>query len=105
MSRRYRDIMEYLRNYLDIVKTVKDIVRRYDPKSRVYVFGSVVKGRYTAASDIDILVVTDRLDKKYEMMVDVYHKLDAPIELHIISHEQMERWYMKFIDRDEIIEV
>jgi predicted nucleotidyltransferase len=51
---------------------VKDIVLKLDPKAKVYVFGSVVRGDYTASSDIDILVVTSDIKLKYELMVAVY---------------------------------
>ena len=71
MSRESKDILEILNNYMDIARSVKRIVQSYDPEARVYVFGSVVRGRYTAASDIDTLVVTAKLELKYDMMVDV----------------------------------
>ena len=68
-------------------------------------FGSVVKGYYTGLSDIDILVVTDKIDMKYDIMVRVYSELDAPIELHIVSKDKMEDWYMRFIEPDELEEI
>ncbi len=53
MSRSYEDtLLEYLQNYMKIARKVKEIVKKVDPNARVYVFGSVVKGKYTAASDI-----------------------------------------------------
>jgi predicted nucleotidyltransferase len=61
-----------LRNYREVAKKVGSIVERFDPEARVYVFGSVVRGNYTAASDIDILVVTTKINLKYELMVAVY---------------------------------
>jgi predicted nucleotidyltransferase len=45
----------------------------------------------TASSDIDVLVVTQRLEHKYEMMVAVYQRLDAPIELHVMDRKMFER--------------
>ena len=55
MSRSYEDtLLEYLQNYMKIARKVKEIVKKVDPNARVYVFGSVVKGKYTAASDIYI---------------------------------------------------
>lgn len=61
-----------MRNYREVAKKVGSIVERFDPEARVYVFGSVVRGNYTAASDIDILVVTTKINLKYELMVAVY---------------------------------
>ena len=56
--------LEILRNYREVALKVKEIVRKFDPEARVFVFGSVVKGKITAASDIDILIITKRVDKK-----------------------------------------
>jgi len=105
MSSESKDVIYYLRNYKKVAEKVKNIIHKFDPTARIYVFGSVVRGEYTAASDIDILVVTDRLDKKYDMMTEVYHKVDGPIELHVTTEETMQRWYLKFIREDEIEEI
>ena len=106
MSRSYDSkVLEMLRNYRLVARHVKEIVHRFDPKARVYVFGSVVRGEYTGASDIDILVVTERIDLKYDMMVEVYRSVEAPVELHIVTGEQLEKWYRRFIKPDEIEEV
>ena len=104
MSRRPKSKTDELKEYIAIARRVKDIIVRYDPKAKVYMFGSVVKGRHTAASDIDILVVTERVDLKYDMMVEVYRSLDAPIELHITTRDKFEGWYRRFID-EEFIEI
>jgi hypothetical protein len=94
-----------LRDYRDIAKKIKEIVNNFDHSARLYVFGSLVKGYYTASSDIDILVVTDRIDLKYDMMVAVYKAIEAPIELHIVTEDKFRDWYLRFIEEDEIIEI
>ncbi len=98
-------ILGDLRRWRDIARKVKEIVKRVDPDARVYVFGSVVRGDFTAASDIDILVVTNDLRKKYEVMVEVYREVDAPVELHVVTEDLMKRWYLRFIRKEEIVEV
>ncbi len=106
MSNQYRSNLDYLRNYRSVAGKVKEIVGRIDPDAKVYVFGSVVRERYTAFSDIDILVVTEKISLKYDMMVAVYKELlDAPIQLHVATPEAYERWYKRFIQPGEIIEV
>jgi predicted nucleotidyltransferase len=97
--------LQYLKNYLEVAGEVKDIVLKLDPKAKVYVFGSVVRGDYTASSDIDILVVTSDIKLKYELMVAVYRVIDAPVELHVVTQELFERWYKRFIRPEEIVEV
>ncbi|MEM4969643.1 MAG: nucleotidyltransferase domain-containing protein [Sulfolobales archaeon] len=89
---RYEDrVLRYLENYMEVARRAKEIIMEIDPEAEVYVFGSVVRGRYTAASDTDILVITRRIELKYLIMVEVYRRLEAPIELHITTPEIFER--------------
>ena len=106
MSRKYElRVLEYLRNYREVAERVRDIVRGVDPEAKVYVFGSVVEGRYTALSDIDILIITSNIDKKYEIMVKVYSSIEAPVELHITTEELFKRWYKRFINKNLLVEI
>lgn len=98
-------MLDKLRNYREVAGKVKEVVKKFDPEARVFVFGSVVKGRYTAASDIDVLVVTSKTEKKYEMIVEVYKSVDAPVELHVTTQEKLNNWYMRFIEPRELEEV
>lgn len=103
MSRRYElRVLDMLRNYREVARRVKEIVRRLDSNAEVYVFGSVPRGEFTGASDIDILVVTERLDLKDKMRVDVYRSIEAPVELHVVSRKQLEKWYKRFICEEEL---
>lgn len=97
-----------LKNYKAIAKEVKKLVLKHWPNSKVYVFGSVIKGRYTAASDIDILVVLEKnvsKNEEYKVKAEVYKSTEAPIELHITSIEKFEHWYKRFIKEGELVEV
>lgn len=105
MSSQRRPDLYYLRNYLEIAKRVKDVVHSIDPNARVYVFGSVVRGDYTASSDIDLLVVTLNTKLKYDIMVAVYKEVEAPVELHVTTPDVFERWYKRFIKPGEMKEV
>jgi len=106
LSREYeRELLNYLKNYMEVAREVKGILKTIDPQVKVYVFGSVVRGKFTAASDIDILAVTEAIEKKKEMIVEVYKKMKAPVELHVTSPNKFETWYMKFINANEIVEV
>ena len=105
MSSQRRPDLYYLRNYLEVAKRVKGVVHSIDPNARVYVFGSVVRGDYTASSDIDLLVVTSNSKLKYDIMVAVYKEVDAPVELHVTTPEVFERWYKKFVRPEEMREV
>jgi predicted nucleotidyltransferase len=92
-----------LENYKEIAEKVKQIVLSKWPNAELYIFGSTVKGNYTATSDIDLLIVLDdRPDREEEYMVkaEVYAQIDAPIELHVASRSEFEKWYKKFIGKD-----
>ena len=68
---------------------------------RVYVIGGVAEGRTTVLSDIDILIVAEKIprDKKrlyveiLERAIDAYGMpWDAPVELHIVEERDVERY-------------
>lgn len=88
-----------------MAKRVKDVVRTLDPGAKVYVFGSAARGEMTASSDIDILVLTERVDLKYEMMVRAYEAVEEPVELHVVNARQFKDWYSRFIPPEELVEV
>jgi len=99
--------LKHLRNYRKIARKVKDIVRRRCPEVEVYVFGSVVEGKATAASDIDILVICEGLseEEKVKLKTEIWRELafSVPIELHITSRKMFESWYKRFIKKLEKI--
>lgn len=95
--------LKQLDNYMEVAKKVKRMVEDVWNESKVYVFGSVVDGRCTAMSDIDILIVIDGASREesYGVKAMIYHAIDAPMELHVISNEELESWYRRFVDRLE----
>ncbi len=79
-----------LRNWRRVVDDVARVICRILGEGEVYVFGSVVEGRYTAASDIDVLVVSERVreDEHYtvDLLLRVEDELNLPpglIHLHV----------------------
>lgn len=97
--------LEYLKNFREIAERVKEIARSVDPEIKVFIFGSVISGRCTALSDIDILIVVRNLNRKYEIMTRVYKEIEAPVELHVTTKKLFEKWYKRFIDPSEIVEI
>lgn len=87
-----------LRNYQEVLKQLKILVRGIDPEARIIFFGSVLRGDYAASSDIDIIVIPSVMAFKDKITLAVWRSLDAPVELHIITKEQFEEWYLRFID-------
>lgn len=95
--------LEQLGNYKEIAKDVAKMVRGSWRDARIYVFGSVIEGRYTAGSDIDILVVVDGVGREEadSLKAKIYKSIDAPLEIHVASSAELENWYSRFIDRLE----
>jgi predicted nucleotidyltransferase len=92
-----------LEGYRDVARRVKEAARQIWKDCRLYVFGSVLDKRYTASSDIDILIVVDGVDREEATRAKarILGAIDAPIELHIVSSGELERWYSRFIDKLE----
>jgi len=72
--------------------------------AKVYVFDSALTGRYTAASDIDILIVADMGKEEVALLqAEIYKAVDSPVEVHVATQEQFEKWYKRFIYKLEEI--
>lgn len=63
-------------NCLEMAKKIKEIVHSVNPNARVFLFGSVVRGLATAMSDIDVLIVNEMIERKYDIMVKVYKNVE-----------------------------
>jgi predicted nucleotidyltransferase len=96
--------LEALRKYREVAEKVKEAARKIAGDAKVYVFGSALTGQYTGASDIDILIVADMGKEEATLLkAEIYKAVDAPVEVHIATPEQFEKWYRRFIDRLEEI--
>ena len=90
--------LDKLRNYQAVLTEVKSLVNEIDPKVKVIFFASVLREDYSESSDIDIIVIPSNMKLKDRITLAVWKSIDAPIELHIITMEQFEEWYLRFID-------
>jgi predicted nucleotidyltransferase len=102
MSNRFeRRKLGYLSKFREVARAVKELVVQVDPEARVYICGSLLRGRFTASSDIDILVVSERPELEYRIKTLVYGSTEAPVQIHFCSREKLETWYMKFLGEME----
>ncbi|PUA33022.1 MAG: hypothetical protein B9J98_02810 [Candidatus Terraquivivens tikiterensis] len=101
--------LSYLfRNLRKILQDVKYEINLLLPGSEVYLFGSTAKERYTALSDVDLLVVSDVNDSEKITMVKSTLKrkyIDYPFEFHIVDRSTYERWYKRFLSEDELVKI
>lgn len=99
--------LEHLAKYKYFAKKVKEIITKDYKNVRIYVFGSILKGRFTALSDIDLLIVFDKIDAdeaatlKANILKSV--GLSVPLQLHVATTKEFKEWYLKFVDEVEEI--
>ncbi len=92
------------RDYMRLARAVKEAAERLLGEVRVYVFGSIVEGRDTPSSDIDVMIVSGsaprRLSERSKLVSEIQSEvgLHAPLEIHLITPEE-ERWYLRFVRR------
>lgn len=75
-----RRALERLGRYGEVAKRVKGIIEGHWGDAKAYAFGLALEGKYTAASDIDVLVAVDGVDKEEarRLKAEVYGAIDAP---------------------------
>ncbi|MEM2297025.1 MAG: nucleotidyltransferase domain-containing protein [Ignisphaera sp.] len=103
-----KELERFFRNLQSILSSVKRDIEKVEPRSKVYLFGSVARGWYTYASDVDILVVLENLGCVDVDALKIYIKSryrGYPIELHIVDRQTFEKWYKRFIKPEELIEI
>lgn len=68
----------YFDNYLRYLKIIKEEVKKILKDAKVFIFGSILKGKFNPASDIDILIVSKSLDSSKKFLVKslLYKKID-----------------------------
>lgn len=95
-----------LREWRIIASRIAKIVSEYGIAADIYVFGSVVKGRYTGASDIDVLIIVNddvNLQKLYRelsiILEDKLGNIAYIVDLHIITKNMAKnppyRWWLE----------
>ncbi len=102
---------KYFLDPVRYVRSLKKIVaERIGSPVRVIIFGSVVKGEWVPGrSDIDILIISDRVPKRVRERSEIVSEflrsigdLCAPFEVHFADKPLFEKWYSRFIGKDFI---
>ncbi|MCP8308005.1 MAG: nucleotidyltransferase domain-containing protein [archaeon] len=94
--RLYEERLEILKNWKEYVKRIAGVSEKLLEGCEVYVFGSAIKGMLTAASDIDVLIVTENLPKKILERARVKDEIERlaclppyhPIQIHLLTKEE-----------------
>ncbi len=107
-----REIVEeekkYFERYREYAKKIKEIAKSELSDVKVFVFGSVIEGKHTPSSDIDILVVSKNMPKSMGDRAKIRAKIlkeigiTSPFEIHLVNPKEFE-WYRRFIKKFEEI--
>jgi predicted nucleotidyltransferase len=104
LKERKEEKQKYFKNYLFYAKKIKDKAEEILGDCRVFVFGSILKGDYhPVLSDIDILIISSRSpansEQKAKIKVKILSEFEMgnPFEIHIITPDDYQNWYSKFI--------
>ncbi|MEM5811929.1 MAG: nucleotidyltransferase domain-containing protein [Candidatus Aenigmatarchaeota archaeon] len=96
------------KNYKEIARKIKESAKKVlkDDEARVIIFGSVIKGKQTPLSDLDILIITEKANKiDYgKTVTEIKERVKKDligVEFHIVTKEVFENWYKRFLDKYE----
>lgn len=106
-----KEIWEEKRKYFENIdfyaKEIKRISREIlGDDVRVLLFGSIVKRDWTPGSDIDVLIISDKLSTNWEENIWIKTKIKSsidpfsPFQIHLARYEEFEKWYKNFIKND-----
>jgi len=92
-----------LQKWREIAEKASDVICRALGNAEVYVFGSVVKNNFTAASDIDMFVVSENVEENEKFAVNlqlmIEDMLGIPpglIHLHVVKpNSERYKWFIE----------
>ncbi|MEM0049338.1 MAG: nucleotidyltransferase domain-containing protein [Candidatus Bathyarchaeia archaeon] len=101
LERYYRARYERFKSLLrwrDQLPELLEAVRSVLPDAEVYIFGSALRNRLTANSDVDVLVVSDRAlgSQRHKLVIAIEERLSTPFifEIHLTTKEKL-AWYKR----------
>jgi len=98
-----RRMIEKWREYVERIATSANEILG---ECEVYVFGSVIEGKWSGGSDVDILIISNRIPKRNKERGELKAKIEEkaglplihPFEIHVVRREEA-AWYWKHIKK------
>jgi predicted nucleotidyltransferase len=87
--------LKLLSEWRDAVSILVNIVRKLYPNAEIYLVGGAAENRLTIYSDIDVLVVFDKVNDPVKIYSRMWEELEKhvpiyyPLEIHIIKKEEL----------------
>jgi hypothetical protein len=97
---------KFFENYRFYCQKIKREAENFLGPCRVLVFGSIVKGKFTPRSDIDVLIISEKLPESQKERGEIRTKIKStigsfsPFQIHLATPKEYESWYQKFIKDD-----
>lgn len=97
---------EYFENYKFYCQKIKREAKEILGEVEVLVFGSIVRGKFSPNSDIDILIISKNLSENQEerakIRTEIKSKISpfSPFQIHLATPKEYQNWYQKFIKGD-----
>ncbi|AAM02350.1 nucleotidyltransferase domain-containing protein [Methanopyrus kandleri] len=105
-----RNYREFVSRWREWGERIARVARRLlGEGTRVFVFGSAVKGEALPGSDLDVLIVSDGVPEDLEDRVDLIREFEReldlperhPIEFHLATPEEYEEVWRVLLDEYE----
>ncbi|MGC9779522.1 MAG: nucleotidyltransferase domain-containing protein [Candidatus Heimdallarchaeota archaeon] len=89
-----------IKKYKQYLEPIKSACLQLLPKAKIFLFGSALSGKLVAASDIDILIVTEREFKNQRERASIILRIEDkvslpfvhPFEFHLMSTPEYNRF-------------
>lgn len=98
---------KYFENFQEWGKKIKEVASKYLGKDvKVLIFGSVIKGEWGPSSDIDVLIISNKLSKDWEknreIRTEIKKSIDpfSPFQIHLAREDEYKSWWKRFIKED-----
>ncbi|NJE26388.1 nucleotidyltransferase domain-containing protein [Thermococcus sp. MV5] len=81
----------------DIKRYIKVIKKQLNPKL-IILHGSIAKGTFGVGSDVDLLVISDKLPKNFNERLKLLYELDntrAPLDIKGYTSEELKNMILK----------
>ncbi len=97
---------DFFERAFEIAKDIKKRATEIFGECRVYIVGSFARGKHRLSSDLDILIVSDRIPERldFEWYSEVVKKLtdDPRVEIHLANEENFKKLERVYSPRIEV---
>ena len=99
-----REMVKLAKEWRFWSKRIAEAAKKILGDCEIYVFGSIVEGKAAGGSDVDVLIVSDKipgkLGERWKLKAKIEEEAGLPLyhpyEVHLVNKEEA-RWYYKYV--------